>query len=135
MRISKLIVLFSCCGLSLLGTAAADGYAPEGSAEPVVKQKIAEPEPILLERAGGENLAMAAGHYGRARSHLISAVQEFDKGFKLARPDSLVNSKEWRDDIISRAEDLERILAPQPRVTKGGVRFEGYSRLLKSGSK
>ncbi len=83
-----------------------------------------------LEGASGETLASAVGHYARSRSLLIEAIREFDRANKIARPDSILDSEEWRSSLISRAEDLERILSPQPRVTKGGVKFEADTRLL-----
>ncbi len=83
-----------------------------------------------LEGAEGETLASAVGYYARARSLLIEAVREFDRGAKIARPDAILDSEEWRNTLISRAEDLETILAPQARVTKGGVKFGADNRLL-----
>ncbi len=88
-----------------------------------------------LEKASGDDLAVAVGHYARARSLLIAAVQEFDKGYKLARPDALIDSKGWRTSVISKAEELEKILAPQPRVSRGGIKFDADTRLLKKDSK
>lgn len=83
-----------------------------------------------IEAAEGETLAKAVGHYARARSLLIEAVREFDRGAKTAKPDAILDSEEWRSSLVSRAEDLERILSPQPRVTKGGVKFEANTSLL-----
>ena len=124
--------------------ACADGY--ENETQPAVKESRAgsglkptriDAQAPALEAARGEDLAAALGHYAKARSLLVSAINEFDRGYKLARPDSLLDSREWRSDLISRAEDLEKVLAPQPRVSKGGVKFEADRRLLKteSGSK
>ena len=119
--------------------ARADGY--EGEAEPAVKEASAgnglkptriEAAAPALETAHGEDLAAALGHYAKSRSLLVSAIDEFDRGYKLARPDSLIDSREWRSDLISRAEDLEKVLAPQPRVSKSGVKFEADRRLLKT---
>lgn len=72
----------------------------------------------------------AIGHYARARSLLIAAIREFDNGYKLAKPDAILNSKEWRSDVISRAEDLERVLAPQAKASKFSVKYEADPRLL-----
>jgi hypothetical protein len=91
----------------------------------------ADTEPtIRIERAQGERLAQAIGHYARARSLLIAAIREFDAGAKLASPQSLLDVTTFRHTLLDRAEDLERILDPQPRVNRGGVRFEADSRLL-----
>ena len=70
-----------------------------------------------------ERSKAAVGHYARARAMLVRALQEFEEGRKLARPDLLLDSEEWRLSVISRAEELNRVLDPKPRVVKGGVRF------------
>ena len=85
---------------------------------------------VSLQRASGAQLASAVGHYARARSLLIAAVREFDQGLKAANPDILIDSTEWRDSILDRAEDLEKVLAPQPGTTERGVYFNPDSRLL-----
>lgn len=77
-----------------------------------------------------EVAAEAVAHYARSRALLISAIHEFDKARKLAKPDELLDSAKWRNTLVDRAEDLERVLDPQPRVTKGGIKFEADSRLL-----
>jgi len=96
----------------------------------VSTEHVSRSSGLTIEHANNEQLATAVGHYARTRSLLIAAIHEFDKGYKLAKPDSLINSREWRNDIISRAEDLEKILAPQPRITEGGVKFDANSALL-----
>ena len=90
----------------------------------------AETQQVALERAKGEQLATAVGHYSRARSLLIAAINEFDQGLKLANPDSLIDSKEFRNSLIDRSEELERVLDPQPRATKTGIKFSADSRLI-----
>lgn len=86
--------------------------------------------PVRLENARGEQLANAVGHYARARSLIQAAIREFDKGYRLANPESLFDPHEWRHTLLDRAEELERVLDPQPRVTRGGVRFDPDPRLL-----
>jgi hypothetical protein len=83
-----------------------------------------------LGGARPEVAAEAVAHYARSRALLVSALHEFDKGRKLARPDELIDSTKWRNTLIDRAEDLERVLDPQPRATRGGIKFEADSRLL-----
>lgn len=83
-----------------------------------------------IERAKGERLATAIGHYARARSLLIAALREFDKGSTLANPSALLDDDKWRSGIITRAEDLERVLDPQPRKTRTGARYDADTRLL-----
>ena len=83
-----------------------------------------------LSRASNENLASAVGHYARARSLLIEAIREFDRGHRIAEPDALLDSKRWRTSLLDRAQELERVLDPQPRVTRGGVKFQADKRLL-----
>jgi hypothetical protein len=83
-----------------------------------------------LGGARPEVAAEAVAHYARSRALLVSALNEFDKGRKLARPDELIDSTKWRNTLIDRAEDLERVLDPQPRATRGGIKFEADPRLL-----
>lgn len=83
-----------------------------------------------IQRASSAQLASAAGHYARARSLLIAAVREFDQGLRAANPDVLIDSKEWRNSVLDRAEDLEKVLAPQPVATERGVHFNPDSRLM-----
>jgi hypothetical protein len=109
-------------GLLLIVTNQAFADAPDASGGPLAAAN--------LEAAQGETLSKAVGHYARARSLLIEAVREFDRGARTARPDAIIDADEWRSSLVSRAEDLERILAPQPRVTKGGVKFEANTSLL-----
>jgi hypothetical protein len=90
---------------------------------------------VAIERAKGDKLAGAVGHFARARRLLLAAVEEFDRGHSMVNPDALLDSKEFRDTLMSRAQDLERVLDPQPRVTKGGVRFEPDPRLLGEANK
>ena len=88
-----------------------------------------------LGAARPEIAAEAVAHYARSRALLISAIHEFDKARKLAKPDELLDSTKWRNTLVDRAEDLERVLDPQPRVTKGGIRFEADPRLLPEAKK
>lgn len=81
--------------------------------------------------ATAERRDAAVGHYARTRALLVEALAEFEQGRRLAQPDMLVNSQEWRLSIISRAEDLNRLIDPRPRVTRGGVRFNARGLNLK----
>lgn len=83
-----------------------------------------------IEQADPESVAVAVGHYARARSLLIAALREFDKGTQVASPNAILNSKAWRKDIAERTEELNHILAPQPRASKRGMRYEANRRLL-----
>ncbi len=83
-----------------------------------------------LGGARPEVAAEAVAHYARSRALLVAAINEFDKGRKLAKPDELLDSRAWRTSLIDRAEDLERVLDPQPRATRGGIKFEADPRLL-----
>ena len=132
--------------LILLGSLAAFSPVIAGADEPgqdttnVVRNVLpgtdsASGSSIGIERASGEKLATAIGHYARARSLLIAAVGEFDKGLKLANPDAVLDSKEWRITLVNRAEELEKVIDPQPRVSKGGVKFSADSRLLDGANK
>ena len=90
----------------------------------------AEMKSLSLEEASAERLAAASGHYAKSRSLLIAAVREFDKAQKFAQPGALLEVNEFRNSIISRAEELERVLDPQPRISESGVKFEAYPSLM-----
>lgn len=96
---------------------------------------VAEAGGVKLGQANHEEVTEAVAHYARARALLITAVQEFDKARKIARPDELIDSTKWRNTLIDRAEDLERVLDPQPKATKGGIKFSADSRLLPEAQK
>lgn len=88
-----------------------------------------------LDGANKQQSAEAVAHYARARALLISAVNEFDKARKIARPDELIDPVRWRNTLIDRAEDLERVLDPQPRASTGGIQFSADPRLLSDRNK
>lgn len=90
---------------------------------------IAESSPTLT-RATNEELATAVGHYARSRSLLLAALREFDKGLKVASPEQIVDVKELRHTLLDQAHALQKILSPQARSTRYGVKFEADSRLL-----
>lgn len=81
--------------------------------------------------ASEQRHAAAVGHYARARTMLVEALQEFEEARKLARPDLLVDPEEWRLNVISRTEELNRILDPKPRVTRDGVQFRANKLLIR----
>lgn len=83
-----------------------------------------------IEKASGPALSAAVGHYSRARQLLLSALHEFDAGAKIASPEILVDIKEWRQSVNDRAEDLERVIAPQPRVTKDGISYPSEIKIM-----
>ena len=88
-----------------------------------------------IERADGERLATAVGYYSRARAHLLEALRSFDEARRYADPSVLIDTEEWRSTLISRAEELERVMSPQPRASKGGVKFPSASQLLSTDQK
>lgn len=90
---------------------------------------------VNLGQASQEESAEAVAHYARSRALLISAIHEFDQARKIAKPDELLDSTKWRNTLIDRAEDLERVLDPQPKATKGGIKFSADPRLLPEASK
>jgi hypothetical protein len=95
----------------------------------------ADTKHISLGQAGQEATAEAVAHYARARALVVAALKEFDEGRSIARPDELLDSVKWRNTLIDRAEDLERILDPQPKATKGGIKFSADPRLLPEAKK
>ena len=87
-------------------------------------------EQTTLQVASGEELATAVAHYARSRSLLIAAIREFDAGRKSADPGALIDSQAWRDILLARAQDLEKVLDPQPRASKTGITTNPDPRLL-----
>lgn len=73
----------------------------------------------------------ALGHYARSRAMLVEALAEFEQARKIARPDMLIDPEEWRLSVISRTEELNRILDPKPRVTRGGAVFRANKLLIR----
>ncbi len=73
----------------------------------------------------------ALGHYARARAMLVEALAEFEQGRKYARPDMLLDPEEWRLSIVSRTEELNRVIDPRPRVTRAGVQFRANKMLIR----
>ncbi|MBN8550717.1 MAG: hypothetical protein J0M12_15490 [Deltaproteobacteria bacterium] len=90
----------------------------------------AEESSTGIERASGEKLSIAVGHYSRARALLIAAVREFDQGYKLANPNVILDSQQWRSSLIDRAQELDHVLDPQPRSSRLGVKYEADTALL-----
>lgn len=85
---------------------------------------------ISNKRADGESFAIAQGHYARARHMLARAVQEYDKGVGSVNPDVLLDIHAWRNTVLDRMEDLERILTLQPTANEQGVEFTPESRFI-----
>ena len=81
--------------------------------------------------ATAERSAVAIGHYARARTLLREALSEFEEGRKVARPDLFLDPEDWRAGVISRAEELNRLLDPQPRVTRSGATYKTEPALIK----
>jgi hypothetical protein len=80
--------------------------------------------------ASGPRLASAIGHYARSRSLLITAVTEFEKAVRFADPSALLNAETWKREVLEKAQELDKILDPQPRVTESGIRYDPDSRLI-----
>lgn len=72
----------------------------------------------------------ALGHYARARSMLIEALREYERGRSIAQPDMIFDGNQWRSGIVSRADELSRLLDPRPREVETGVRFRENPYLL-----
>ena len=70
--------------------------------------------------ASRERATVARAHMSRARTLLVEALAEFEESKKYARPDMLIDSEDWRLRVVSLTEQLNRVVDPQPRVTKRG---------------
>ena len=145
-RLTIALSVLTLMATSSLSTASADGMPEQDSPKAPTSADAQEAarkldmaaaeargsmgEPPAIQQVEPEILSAAIGHFARARSLLIAALREFDQGYKLAKPDSILDSKEWRSDLISRAEDLERVLSPQARASRFSVRYDADPRLL-----
>ena len=103
------------------GSRAADGMA----------DKSIGSSPSRFEKASPAQQSIASGHFARARSLLVAALNEFDSGVAKADPSSLIDTGMFREGIKARARELERLLDPQARESETGVKFSADSRLLK----
>ncbi len=63
-----------------------------------------------LGQASPEQATEAVAHFARARSLVIAALHEFDKGRKIASPSELLDPVQWRNTLIDRAEDFDLLL-------------------------
>ena len=113
LRIDGLLVIFSfiLLGAALMPASTCRAQAPE--------------------YASKERARAAVGYYARARAMMVEALEEFEQGRKLAKPDLLVDPEEWRLSVITLTEDLNRLIDPQPLVTRDGVVFRGNPRLIR----
>lgn len=109
-----------------------EGVPPRlpGSEQRTATVRQDAPQVPDMTQAQGEALTSAIAHFNRSRALLLSAIREFDEGLKFADSAPLVDSQRWRRGVISYARELERVLAPRSRTSRGGVRLEGDSRLL-----
>lgn len=80
--------------------------------------------------ASAERTDVALGHYARARALLVEALAEFEQAKEIANPDLMLDSEKWTLTVISKAEDLNRLLDPQPRTTRMGATFRADNRLI-----
>lgn len=78
---------------------------------------------------GSERETVAIGHFARARALLIEALAEFEKGKTISDPSLIIDTERWRGSIVLRAEELNRVVAPKPRITRQGISYEANSQL------
>jgi len=100
--------------------------APEG------RLASARSEKRSSDYASPERQEVALGHYAKARALLVEALAEFEQGRSVARPDVLIDPIEWRLMIVAKTEELNRLLDPQPRVTRSGARYKAHKSLLRT---
>jgi hypothetical protein len=136
---TKRCIFLALLALSTVTSAAyADGGSLGGSSQGGAadgRSSRSSAKSVALGQADNQVTAEAIAHFARSRSLIISALHEFDKGRKLASPNQLLDPVQWRNTLIDRAEDLDRVLDPQPRATKGGIKFEADPRLLPEANK
>ncbi|MCB0322075.1 MAG: hypothetical protein KDD69_00845 [Bdellovibrionales bacterium] len=89
-------------------------------------------EDAQAQRYASKQRANAAtGHYARARAMMVEALKEFEQGRRLARPDLLVDSEDFRLKLISLTEELNRVIDPKPRITRDGAVFRASPRMVR----
>lgn len=86
------------------------------------------------EVAGGERRSAALAHYARARTMLLESLAEFERARDIARPDLFIDSEQWRNNVINRAQDLDHVLNPRPREVAGGVQLSSQPTLIRGES-
>ena len=78
---------------------------------------------------GSERETVAIGHFARSRALLIEALAEFEKGKTISDPSLIIDTERWRGSIVLRAEELNRVVAPKPRITRQGISYEANNQL------
>lgn len=86
--------------------------------------------PLSSSLADDANRSRAEGHLSRSKGLLIAALREFDEAMKDMPEKSSLNTTRWRDSVAERAEELERLISPKARETRGGIRYEAYPEFL-----
>src|SRR5262245_14377507 len=75
---------------SLNNMAVADGEFP-GESRPRTQESFGSAPTDDQYYAGDERSAAAMGHYARAKTMLVEALAEFERGRSIARPDLLID--------------------------------------------
>jgi hypothetical protein len=88
-----------------------------------------------VEYASAQRGKAAVGHYARARTMCVESLQEFEAGRKYARPDLLIDSEQWRLNMVSLCEQLNRVIDPKVKIDRGGIRVSASPRLIKRARK
>lgn len=86
--------------------------------------------PLSSSFAADADKSRAEGHLSRSKGLLIAALREFDEAMKDMPEKSALNTTRWRDSVAERAEELERLISPNAREARGGIRYEAYPELL-----
>jgi hypothetical protein len=101
--------------------------------EPILPQQSAS----LTVRDGSYSEAreqarinQASAHFQRAHSLLLAALDEFNRGRKIADPSPLLNIKSWESNLLNTTKGLQQVLAPRPREALVGVKLPADRRLL-----
>lgn len=93
---------------------------------------FASPKKAEAQRyASKQRSNVAIGHYSRARTMMVEALKEFEQGRRLARPDLLLDSEDFRLRLISLTEQLNRVVDPLPKTTRQGAIFTANPRLIR----
>lgn len=96
-----------------------------------VGARAAEQMNVAPKLASKERREAALAHYSRARSMLLESLAEFERARDIARPDLIIDSEAWRNTLVSRARELDRVLEPQARASASGARLDSAPSLTR----
>lgn len=81
--------------------------------------------------ASEERANAAVTYYSRARTMLVEALAEYEQGRRYAQPNMIHDPEEFRLELISLTEELNRLVDPHVKITRDGVRVKANPRMIR----